>query len=73
MFSQKLKHLTKEKTMPKKMTKAEAIRDFRLLFKTFGKRGDATAKREDWNNYTDALCKEGLITLEQYESWGQPF
>jgi len=57
----------------KKMTKAEALKDFRLLFKTFGKRGDAIAKREDWNNYTDALCKEGLITLKQYENWGQPF
>ena len=56
-----------------KMTKAEALRDFRILFKTFGKRGDAIAKREDWNNYTDALCKEGLITLKQYENWGQPF
>ena len=55
------------------MTKAEALKDFRQLFKTFGKRGDATAKREDWNNYTDALCKEGLITLNQYENWGQPF
>ena len=56
-----------------KMTKAEALKDFRQLFKTFGKRGDATAKREDWNNYTDALHKEGVITLKQYENWGQPF
>ena len=55
------------------MTKAEALRDFRQLFKTFGKRGDATAKREDWNNYTDWLCKAGLITLKQYENWEQPF
>ena len=55
------------------MTKAEALKDFRQLIKTFGRRGDATAKREDWNNYTDALCKEGLITLKQYENWGQPF
>ena len=55
------------------MTKAEALRDFRILFKTFGKYGDAIAKRESWNNYTDALCKEGLITLKQYENWGQPF
>ena len=60
-------------TTSKPMTKAEALRDFRQLFKTFGKRGHATAKREDWNNYTDALCKEGLITLHQYETWDQPF
>tara|TARA_R100001443_G_scaffold107715_1_gene117707 strand:- start:1037 stop:1204 length:168 start_codon:yes stop_codon:yes gene_type:complete len=55
------------------MTKAQALKDFRLLFKTFGRKGDAIAKREDWNNYTDALCKEGSITLKQYENWGQPF
>ena len=59
--------------MPKKLTKAEALKDFRQLFKTFGKRGDAIAKREDWNNYTDWLCKAGLITQKQYENWGQPF
>ena len=57
----------------KKMTKAEALKDFRQLFKTFGKRGDATAKREDWYNYSDSLCKACLITLNQYENWGQPF
>ena len=59
--------------MPKKMTKAEALKDFRLLFKTFNSRGEAIAKREDWNNYTDWLCKAGLITQKQYENWGQPF
>ena len=75
MFSQKLKHLTKEKTMPKKMTKAEALRDFRIIYKTFTnyRRGDVIAKRTEWNDYTDALCKEGLITLNQYENWGNPF
>ena len=57
------------------MTKAEAIRDFRILYKTFTNygRGDVVAKRTEWNDYTDRLCKEGLITLEQYENWGQPF
>ena len=41
--------------MRKKMTKAEALKQFRVFYKT------------------DALCKEGLITLHQYENWGQPF
>ena len=61
--------------MPKKMTKAEAIRDFRILYKTFTNygKGDVVAKRTEWNDYTDALCKEGLITQKQYEDWGQPF
>ena len=57
-----------------KMTKAEALSHFRLLLKdTNLSRTDSIAKREMWNNYTDALCKEGLITLHQYENWGQPF
>ena len=56
--------------MPKKMTKAEAIRDFRILYKTFTnyRRGDVVAKRTEWNDYTDALCKEGLITDNQYNN-----
>ena len=59
----------------KKLTKAEALKDFRLLYKTFTnyRKGDVVAKRTEWNDYTDALCKEGLITLKQYENWGQPF
>ena len=60
--------------MRKKMTKAEALSRFRLLLKdTNLSRTDSTAKREMWNNYTDALCKDGVITLIQYENWGQPF
>ena len=57
------------------MTKAEALKQFRVFYKTLptALRGDAIAKREDWKNYTDQLCKDGLITLKQYENWGQPF
>ena len=56
------------------MTKAEALSHFRLLLKdTNLSRTDSIAKREMWNNYTDALCKDGVITLNQYENWGQPF
>ena len=57
------------------MTKAEAIKDFRMLYKYFGgfRRGDVIAKRTKWNDYTDQLCKDGLITQKQYENWGQPF
>jgi len=57
----------------KTMTKAQALQDFRYYIKPFIKRGDAIAAREAWNNWTDALCKEGAITLNQYENWGQPF
>ena len=55
------------------MTKAQALQDFRYFIKPFIKKGDTIAVREAWNNWTDALCKEGAITLNQYENWGQPF
>ena len=57
-----------------KMTKAEAVKQFRLFYKWWGyRRGDVIAKRTKWDDYTDALHKEGVITLKQYENWGQPF
>tara|TARA_Y100001973_G_scaffold92223_1_gene141711 strand:+ start:213 stop:398 length:186 start_codon:yes stop_codon:yes gene_type:complete len=61
--------------MTKKMTKAQAIKDFRVLYKTFShyRRGDVIAKQQEWGIFTDSLCKAGLITLKQYENWGQPF
>lgn len=34
---------------------------------------DVIAKREAWNNYTDALCKDGVITESQYNNWTNPF
>ena len=33
---------------------------------------DRSRRREDLNNYTDALCKAGAITLRQYETWTHP-
>ena len=62
----------------KKMTKVEAIQLFRFIYKIKAeqlgyRRGDDIAKRTEWNDYTDALCKDGLITEKQYENWGQPF
>ena len=34
---------------------------------------DIIAKREAWNNWTDSLCKEGLLTDSQYNDWDNPF
>lgn len=61
--------------MRKYMTKAEALRDFKILYKTFTnyRKGDVVAKRTEWNDFTDALCKQGLITTNQYINWHQPF
>ena len=59
------------------MTKKEAVSIFREtiapeIFKTYG-RNDKPAIREAWNNWTDSLCKDGQITMRQYETWTHPF
>jgi hypothetical protein len=33
---------------------------------------DVDARRESWNNFTDALCRDGRITDKQYEEWEHP-
>lgn len=62
-----------------KMNKAEAVQQFReevlpavkATYEQDGKK-DRIARREAWNNFTDALCKDGQITLSQYETWTHP-
>ena len=65
-------------TTQKPMTKAEAVKLFRFIYKVKAiqlgyRRGDEVAERTEWNDYTDALCKDGLITQKQRENWDQPF
>ena len=65
-------------TTQKPMTKAEAVKLFRFIYKVKAiqlgyRRGDEVAKRTEWNDFTDALCKDGLITQKQRENWDQPF
>ena len=33
---------------------------------------DLPMRRESWNNYTDALCKDGQISDWQQANWSQP-
>lgn len=33
---------------------------------------DYPARAEAWNNWTDGLCKDEVITLGQYETWTAP-
>ena len=61
-----------------KMTKVQVLSDFRQLWADVienepSRRGDVIAKREEWNNYTDYLCKDGMITESQYDRWTNPF
>ena len=65
-------------TTSKTMTKAEAIKLFRHIYKIKAiqlgyRKGDEVAKRTEWNDYTDALCKDGLISTNQYNNWSHPF
>lgn len=61
------------------MTKHDALRLFRVAhppesFKfTGGGTIDHVARQQEWNDYTDTLCKEGQITAEQYHNWTNPF
>ena len=36
-------------------------------------KADAVARREAWNNFTDSLCKDGMISDRQYDTWSNPF
>lgn len=60
------------------MTKIEAVERFsalypRKLFVRLNGSTDKPMRAEAWNNWTDSLCKQGLITLRQYESWTHPW
>lgn len=57
--------------MKKYLTKNQVLQMFREIDNS--PKGDIVWKRENWNNFTDMLCKDGEISLKQYESWGNPF
>jgi hypothetical protein len=64
--------------MKRKMTKRQAVADFRESWNEAVRANpnlatDKPARCEAWNNYTDALCKDGLITSRQYSQWTNPF
>jgi hypothetical protein len=61
-----------------KITKAQALSTFREMWadavlNSPRLRGDDVAKCESWGNYTDSLCKDGMISDKQYNTWSNPF
>lgn len=62
-----------------RMTKKQAVTEFketvlpaiREAYEQDGRR-DVVARSEAWNNYTDMLCKDRLITTHQYNTWSHP-
>jgi len=43
-----------------------------VVVEVYGLR-DKTAMRFEWVTYVDGLCRDGLITMKQYETWTNPF
>ncbi len=61
------------------MTKAQAVAEWRQYVLPAVKeryeqdgRPDYVARSEEWNNWTDSLCKDRRITMHQYETWSHP-
>ena len=59
-------------------TKAQVLDQFRYLWKVEcianpSYKGDKIRKRIAFGDFTDMLCKNGDITLKQYETWSNPF
>jgi len=57
------------------MNYRDTLRSYKEASKDFleSKKHDKPALRQSWHNYIDSLCKDGEITLKQYENWGNPF
>lgn len=64
--------------MRTRMTKAQVLQQFRelwaeLVMSNPSLKGDTIAKREEFNNYVDALNKDRLVTDSQVHNWSNPF
>ena len=55
----------------KNFTKKQALKEFREFYLI--PNNDIPAKREAWNNFTDSLCKDRIISSRQYNNWTNPF
>ncbi len=58
------------------LTKKEAVAIFNeevkpQILKRYGPK-DKVAMRCGWNDFTDSLCKDGLISDYAYANWVQP-
>lgn len=56
------------------MTKEQAVREFQSAYHDlYERKVDYWTAQLAWSGFTDQLCKEGRITLKQYETWETPF
>jgi hypothetical protein len=61
-----------------RITKKQVLADFRQTWQEqvavhSSLRGDAVAKREEFNNYVDSLNKSGVVSDAQASNWSNPF
>ena len=69
---------TSEELMMRNTTKVQALQQFKYNWKVLTKqqpkwKGDVIAKRESWNDFVDALNREGYISDRQAMTWDNPF
>lgn len=56
------------------MTKEQAVREFKESHEDlYIRKVDYWTAQLAWSCYMDNLCRDGWITLKQYETWGNPF
>ena len=51
----------------------ECIQEFYTSMRLYKRDHDKCMMREDWNNYVDALHRDGSITDYQVNNWSNPF
>jgi hypothetical protein len=61
------------KPRDQRFNKRQIVAMFKEHFLPFISKADKIAQWEAFNNYTDSLCKDGLITPWQYENWDNPY
>jgi hypothetical protein len=62
--------------MRKIMNKKDAIKEFNQEIRPYVEKqypNDRCALEQAWNDWTDGLCKDRVITMKQYETWDNPF
>jgi len=65
------KYLTFKETLAQ--FKADILPGICETEKQYANGVDDIMRREEFNNFTDYLCKAGMISSEQYETWDNPF
>lgn len=63
---------------PVRTTKQQVLEEFKTVWQGIlseqpNYKGDSIAKREAFNNFVDALNKDGIVSNHQAYSWSNPF